>query len=267
MNEDSKMNIFQQLRAAVTQMKAYKKLAGKSMITVIGYLCVLMVITTFISSVIPVIGYVVSIGGYENFFNNQVPKFELSNGVLEMEHRLSFDNGVTSVIIDSDVDVYKEADVSADFLQQILVSKSNIIIKNLGQTVQMPLSQMSNITLVNEDLANMSPIIYAFIVLITILTFFLSAVKYLLAALMFACLGLVLSSAQGMKLKFTQLFKISIYAKTTAILVASFNVVLGYLIPSFLWVSISVMITCFYIAAGINAHRNSDAPSNNLEQF
>ena len=140
---------------------------------------------------------------------------------------------------------------AADYVQELLVGKKNILIKMPSGNQQIVLSQFKNWKLNNKGLAEMLPAFYMFLVFYLVVLLITKAVQYLLVALAFAliCRGSV-RTTEGKIVSMAESFYIAVYARTLAAVIGSANIALGYMIDSFVLMIVTVFITMGFIMRG-----------------
>ncbi|MCD8018175.1 MAG: DUF1189 domain-containing protein [Clostridiales bacterium] len=249
MEQDNRVGFFERYFIACFQPGKYKTLINDKMGKHVCYTIVLLLFMLLVDTVIPVGAWVASVGGLKNLFLNRLPEFTLDDGEFEMSMPLSFTIGGTIRIeIDSDVEEYTDSDYNTDYTEEILISRSNVLIRVSENVTEIKFSTLSDIFLDNEGLAGAIPLIIASLIFYFIISLVTKGAQYLILAVGF---GLLCRSSfrteNGQVVSVKEAILIALYAKTLFGILSSVNICLGYLISSF-WVTIiSVMVIMGYI--------------------
>ena len=252
MQQESKIGFLWQYVIACFHPSQYKELIQKKKGAFIGYISVLVMFLVLIESVIPFAAWTASVGGFENLFLNRIPKFTLESGHFKSESPIDFTiGGIVRIKADSSVDEFKESDFESDYVQELLVGKNNVLIKTPGGKQAVRLSQFKSWRLNNKGLVEMLPALYMFLAFYLIVLVITKAVQYLLVALAFAliCRGSV-RTTEGKIVSMSEVFYISVYARTLAAIIGSVNAALGYRIDSMILMIVTVFITMGFIMRG-----------------
>lgn len=255
MNESKRIGLIDQFITSVIKWKQYPALTKQKTGRVAAYLLVLVLLTTTISAVIPSIGYAISVGGFKNFILNGLPQFELKDGALSMEQRIEIDLGIAKYIVDTEKETFTKQDIDQDAYQEILISSKNIYLYEAGRLMQAPLSVFGNLYMDNEKLSNYTPMFYLIQVLSIVISYLGSLIMYLFSALLYSLFGLFMGVTKSVQMNFGTIFKVAIYAKSLSVIVGAVNQVMGYPISDYIWTSVAMFITFFYVTFGVAAHR------------
>ena len=252
MEQESKIGFLWQYVIACIHPSQYKELIKKKKGAFAGYVCVLVMFLVLIENVIPFAAWNASVGGVENLFLNRLPKFSLENGQFQSESPIAFTiGGVINIKADSAVDEFKTSDLNADYVQELLIGKKNILIKTPSGKQAIVLSQFKNWKLNNKGLVEMLPAFYMFLFFYLIVLLITKAIQYLLVALVFAliCRGSV-RTAEGKVVSMAESFYIAVYARTLGAVIGSVNAALGYAMDSMILTIVTVFVTMGFIMRG-----------------
>lgn len=249
MNQENHTGFFQQYFIACFQPGKYKQLLDKKTGSRVGYVILLMILLLVIDTIIPFGAWTASVGGFRNLFLNRIPAFVLEDGTFQMESPISFDiGGAIRVEMNSDVEKYTEDDFDEKYPEEILISRTNILIRAGNQGSEIHLSSVGDFYLDNQGLTAAIPAVCLLLLFYFIVTFLSKAVQYLMAGLIYGLICRVgVRSPEGRTLTIKESFWIAVYAQTLFAIISSVNASLGYIVDSF-WVSvISIMIIMSYI--------------------
>ena len=254
MSQENQTGFFRQYFIACFQPGKYNLLLEKKTGSHVLYLGLLLLFLLVVDTLIPFGAWTASVGGFRNLFMNRIPEFTLDNGTLTMESPLSFEIGSSiRVEINSGVEKYTQEDFDEEYLQEILVSKTNVLIRR-GETgselslSELSLSALSGLYLDNQVLTAAIPAIMVMLLFYFIMIFISKAVQYLIVSLVYGLICRVgVRSPEGETLSIKDSFLIAVYAKTLFAIIGSVNASLGYIISSF-WVSmISIVFVMSYM--------------------
>lgn len=271
MKEDNnKIGIIDQFIYAVSKTKEYPKLIQQRMGRVLNFAFVMSILITIISFVIPLVGYQLSLSGLHDFFKEGIPEFTIQDGELTMDGTIDMTVSGVEIKVDPSVEKYTTKDLDENSLAQILVSKHNVLIKNIMLVDEISFDTIKGITINNDFLVSMIPFIYGievFLVVMMIITQFISylmgAAGYALVALSFISLKPNISS----RIAIPDLFKIGIYCKTLTSFLTAINESLGYPIGIQYWQTAVCLIAFVYLAKGVTAYvSNDNTPPKELSQ-
>ena len=261
--EDKKIGIIDQFVYAISNSREYKKLTSQSMGRVLNFALLMAFMLSLITYVLPTLAFHVGVGGLENLFLNKIPKFEIKNGVMTIEEPIEIQGNGVSIVVNSDEDTFSAKNLKYEQAIEILISKKNVVVQDLGQVFIISLDKLEDITLNNQSLTKGISYIY-FAEGITLFFMIIGQFCwYLLSAFGYACFGLSLVYLHK-KQNFTlsRLFKIAIYSKVLCAMIGAMNEVLHSVVPFELWYSISMFVTFFYISRAI---RYSDEENKKLD--
>ena len=128
--QTKKLGFFDQLIYSV-QPKHYKELASQPRRKVITYVLMLGLILGIMNYVIPAAGFVMSVGGMENFFMEALPEIKLSDGELHVASKIEIGKDtVTHILVDTSVDRVDESSLGEEYVSEVLVARENMIVNN-----------------------------------------------------------------------------------------------------------------------------------------
>lgn len=256
MNEyNTKIGIIDQFIYAVSKMKEYPSLIKQGTGRVLSFAFLMTMLLTSINFVIPLLGYQLSFGGFENFFLHKIPEFTIKNGQMEMDGKLDMNLLGLSVVADSEQEQYTEQDLDENALAQVMISKNNIIIKNIFQVVDIPLKYMSHITINNQSLVKLIPYIYVMELITIGMMLAMEFFNYLVGAIGYACVGLSFVSLRpSLALNFKDLIKIGIYCKVLSAFIGAINEGFGFVIELGYWHTIGMFISFAYLIKAITLY-------------
>lgn len=261
--EDKKIGIIDQFIYAISNSREYKRLTSQSMGRVLNFALVMAFMLSVITYVLPTLAFHVGVGGLENLFLNKIPKFEIKNGAMTLEEPIEIQGNGIIISANSNENTFSAKDLKYEQAIEILISKNNVVIQDLGQVFTISLDKLEGLTLSNQSLIKWIPYIY-FAEGMTLFFMIIGQFSwYLLSAFGYACFGLSLVYLhKKQNFTFSRLFKIAIYSKVFCGIIGAINEVLHSVIPFEFWYSISMFITFFYISRAI---RYSDEENKKLD--
>lgn len=224
--EPKQMNITDRFITAMFLPKEYGRLLQLSIGKLISFLILLILLVSVIRYVVPVLGAIAGMGGMKNIIMNELPEFALQDGTFTLDEKLERTDELSGVyiIVDTSVEEYTKADVPANMVEAIMVSKSNILVYNevmgMGGMVQEnKFADYKDITITNETIAKNSFLIYFCLLILWIMLYAFEMIKYLLAGLFYAIVMFLLVQTMMVESTFGEVYRTAIYAQTTGAIV------------------------------------------------
>lgn len=249
MNQESRTGFFHQYFIACFQPRNYRMLLNKKKGSHILYMCLLMLFLLFIDTVIPIAAWTTSVGGLKNLFLERIPSFTLENGSFAIASPLSFELGqAIRVEINSEVEAYEQTAFQEKYQEEILVGKSNVLVRAGNRMAEVPLSSLKQTKINNHSLVASIPYIVALFFCYCMFCLVGKGVQYVVIAMIFGMICRAgVRSPDGKFVSAREAFLIAFYAKTLFAIISSINACMGYMISSFWMTMISVMIIMSYI--------------------
>ena len=249
MSQENQTGFFRRYFIACFQPGKYKLLLEKKTGSHVVYFLLLLAFLLVVDTLIPFGAWTASVGGFRNLFLNRLPAFTLQDGTFESESPVSLEiSGVLRVELNAEVEKYTEEDFNEEYQEEILVSRTNLLIRAGGQASELPLSALGDFYLDNQMLTAAIPALMIMLFFYFVITFLSKAVHYVVTSLIYGLICRVgVRSPEGRTLTIKESLLIAMYAQTLFSVIGSVNASLGYPVSSF-WVSvISIMIIMSYI--------------------
>ena len=249
MNQENQVGFFRRYFIACFQPGKYKLLLEKKTGSHVIYMILLVAFLLIVDTLIPFGAWMTSVGGFRNLFLNRLPAFTLEDGTFEIESPISFEIGqAIRVERNPDVEKYTKKDFEEEYQEEILVSRTNVLIRAGERGSDLQLSSLGNMYLDNQVLTAAIPALMVMLVFYFLIMFASKAVQYAVVALVYGLICRVgVRSPEGKTISIGDSFWIAVYAKTLFAIIASVNSSLGYPVSSF-WVSvISIVIVMSYM--------------------
>lgn len=240
------MNIFKEMGLAVYSFKSYKEFLNNRKSKVFAFGIVVMLIYFFLTIVIPFFRISSGLG---SMIQEEVPDFELSNGVLWMEEAVQIDDGDTCIWIDTDpsevfYDAWEMEPYYAGYTNVILMDSEKVILKNSGAAMQQYRFDELGINFSKEDLMALVPSMYAVFIVVMVIMYIVMTMLFFFGVLFVALIGMIVASCMKYQLTFGQLYLLGIYSRVLPLLIKACVSWLPFTIPYF-WIinfGISVVI-------------------------
>ncbi len=212
----------------------YESLLKLAVGKIITYIAFLVLLISLIQYGIPVMAAVAGYGGVRNYILKELPSFSLENGKFTVSEKLEKeeeDAGIY-ILVDTDKETFSKEDISSDMISAILISKNNIVTYNnlsgIGGFVQeQKFSEISNVTINNETVADMAPVIYFGLVMMYLLMYVITLIRYMFSALFYALILYIMSRIMAAKVSFAIIFKIALFAQTIGSIVSAVAYFIG----------------------------------------
>ncbi|MFL0245601.1 DUF1189 domain-containing protein [Candidatus Clostridium stratigraminis] len=238
---------------SVQGIKHYQDVLKESTGKAILYLLLISLILGFIGSIRGAFDANKGISEFIQIFNVNCPNFELKNGELSVD-------GNMPIVLSDDQDNYIVIDTTNNTNPDILDSHSKGILvlkdkminkKNELQTQVTDFTSFQGFTLDKNTINRFLPYVKAvipFIFIGNIIWYFLGG---LLSSLFLALFALIINGIFKVKLKYGQLYSLSIYALTTPLIINTIFKIFSIEHFSFYWLAYHI-IAYIYIGFALN---------------
>ena len=195
---------------------------------IVSFLGVLILLLSLIQYVIPILAAVAGHGGIRNYILNDLPQFSLENGSFTVDEKMERKDESVGVyiLVDTTVESFTKDDIDTDMAEVMLVSKTNMLMYNnvtgIGGVVQeQKFSEFGNTVINNESIAKLVPVIYVCMVIVFLMLYAITLVRYLGSALIYAFIMYMISRIMTSKVNFGAMYKIALFAQTIGAIVSA----------------------------------------------
>lgn len=217
------MNIFKEMALSVYSFKSYKEFLKNKKGKVFGFGLMLVLIYFAVTTIIPFAVREVRNGGLAKQIEENVPDFELEDGVLWVGDVIEYDAGNSYICIDTDPEsyFYDAAEMEyylSDYTTAILMDSEKMIAKSNGEVMGVYFSDM-DFEFSKEDLLGWVPFAYAVLIVAYILIYIWEAALFFFGVLFVALLGMIVASCMKYQLTFGQLYLLGVYSRTLPLII------------------------------------------------
>lgn len=254
MEQADRIGFVKMLEIAVAKPLEYKKALNIRKRTLVCFVILVTMITTFIGSALPLLSFGISIGGPKHFITETLPAFEYKDGTFHIDQRIEIVQDGVRVIADSDVEEFKKSDLDDDTMIELLVSKNNLYLKNaaVSQVINIKFSDVGKGTFNNQDMLELLPLFYLGLLFGVIMVYFANILGYLISALIFALFGQSFCKKLNKQFSFKQCYVFALMAKTLVCIINNMGVAADIaFLQSTIWIFISFAIILAYLYMGI----------------
>lgn len=247
------MNIFKEMAFSVYSFKSYKEFLQNKKSKVFGFGLMLMLIYFAITTLIPSAVSGIRTGGLTKKIEENVPDFELKNGILQVEDIIDHEEGGSIIYIDTDPAYYfYDADEMQEYLYEystaILMDSEKAIVKSNGRVQGLYFSDL-NFDFSKNDLLKCVPYMYAAWALCMVIAYIWVTALFFFGVLFVALLGMIVASCMKYQLTFGQLYLLGIYSRTLPLLIKALLSFLPFNIPFFFIINFGISL--LYIGCAI----------------
>lgn len=236
-----KLGFFKKLYYSITKFEKYPEMAAEGTASAFKYLVQLMILFSIIVSIGLVIELHETIKKGTDYIQNQLPDFYFNNGILNMDSNevIRIDSEIPTIdqiIIDTNTD---SEDQIEEYLNSIpsdntgvVLLKDKAIIKAIetNQKVEYSFSEILNNMNFNNDTISKQDIVeyltekgvlsiyLMFFVLVIVYVFIIYSISVLVDTLLIAVLGNITVLFTKLKLKFSAVYNMAVYALTLSII-------------------------------------------------
>lgn len=224
--QNQKFGIGDRFITAMFLPKEYKKLLEEKGKYVVGFVFLLVLLTTVIQYVIPTMGAIAGMGGIKNIMLYGIPTFTFEDGKLSVDEKFERSDEVAGVymVVDTSVKEYSKDDIPVDAVEAILVSSTNALVysqvSGLGGMIdELKFRDMKELSISNQALADASPSMYMMLFFVYISIYIGTGLRYIMMSLLYAAIMFILSKMLLPDITFGKVYKTAIYAQTIGVLV------------------------------------------------
>lgn len=249
MNE--KMNFLKRLKISITSIRGYKELIKEKLSKAILYSIIFSLIIGVIQGVFSFITISAVQKTMEKVISSDEFKFTLQDGILNFENSpIKSEEGRNIVYIDTNISLDEKETIRNIVVHKdtsIAILKDGISWRMNGEEAEFKFSDVPLVGEINNDMLLKSINIIG---LAKYVAFFSSIIMtyiiFMINALILSLLGLILNGINRLGLTYEKIFKISIYATTTA-------TIIGIILPIG---SIGFLISGIYLLLIVNYLRS-----------
>ena len=239
--QEKKISFFRKVYYSITKFEKYPEMAAEGLSSALKYLALIMISFSVIVSIGLVLELQKTISGGAYYIENELPDLEYSDGNLKVSSNevIKIDSQISAIdqiIIDTNTDSEEQINEYVESIPTdntgIVILKDKVIIKAIETNQKIEYSYkdiLSNLN-INQERLNKQDIlnyltgsgvisIYVmFFVLMIIYVFVIYLISVIVDTLLIAVLGNITVLFTKLKLKFSAVYNMSVYALTLSIL-------------------------------------------------
>lgn len=250
--ENVKVRFFSRIYKSITDFSFYSFIKKETLGKAFTYLLLLTLLISLVSIIKPIYELNSGIGLISEYFDTEVPYFELKNGELHVEGEMPIvsEDEDSIMIINTDQDV--DESVLADYDRGVLILKDRLINKqNKSQTREYKFSQLKDFTINKYDVEKYIPYLKSISIFIIIFLPLFTFLGKLFSTLFISLLGLIVNSVAGSKLEYADIYKIGIYSITLPSIIKLLSKFIPFDIPFFSLIYYGIVVFYMYKAMTI----------------
>ena len=228
----------------------------------IAYVIFISVLVATMTFAVPSASKISSFRGFRNLFMNKVPAFEMTDAGLVADKKFEMKFSNVTILMDTELDQFRFGDFEREGVYIAIGSKYTKMLtitdieddSSYNETYVYPNNMLFPIGFSNSDLVKMIPGFYISLVFIYAMLAVFAAVKYILAAVIYAVVTRSLTAISKLPMTFTDALHMCFYAETFGILIVNINSALGYLISPLIVSAAGIIITVFIIHKAMGPH-------------
>ena len=249
--EQKKMPFFKKIKNAITNFDEYQKFSQEKLGTAIKYFLKLMLVFSILISCFLTARMYKEIETIKTSFAEECPDFKIENNTLLIDgenkkYEKDFNYESLVLIIDSEnTDLTKEQ--NEQYQRVIAFYKDRMIMKTMDTKTSMTYEDISKNQNINGlskqqilDYTNSNAMILvyvAFFVVTMVFGFIAYSIQIILDVFLLSIIGLIMSKIAGVKLRYKEIFNMSIYALTLSVILyliyICVNIITGFTIKYF----------------------------------
>lgn len=228
----------------------------------IAYVIFISVLVATMTFAVPSASKISSFRGFRNLFMNKVPAFEMTDAGLVSDKKFEMKLSNVTILMDTELDQFRFGDFKREGAYIAIGSKYTKMItitdieddSSYNETYSYPNNLLFPAGFNNSDLVKMIPGFYISLIFIYVMLATFAALKYILAAVIYAVVTRSLTVISKLPMTFTDALHMCFYAETLGILIVNINSALGYLISPLLVSAAGIIITIFIIHKAMGPH-------------
>ena len=228
----------------------------------IAYVIFISILVATMTFAVPSASKISSFRGFRNLFMNKVPAFEMTDAGLVADKKFEMKFSNVTILMDTELDQFRFGNFKREGAYIAIGSKYTKMItitdieddSSYNETYSYPNNLLFPIGFNNSDLVKMIPGFYISLVFIYAMLATFAALKYILAAVIYAVVTRSLTVISKLPMTFTDALHMCFYAETLGILIVNINSALGYLISPLLVSAAGIIITIFIIHKAMGPH-------------
>lgn len=225
------MNLFQEIGASIAGVSRYPRFLGNKKGKVFWYGVLVVTLSFLVANVKVAIAAPSIRSSMEDAIEKYAPDFRLENGEFHIEEPFYYEDD------DMLVDISDEKGVIAsmtegewynylkDYDSAWIIDADGAVMKSNNQFQVMPWPD--ELTFSKETMISWLPVVFVGAAIWYAFSYFFGIGGYFFAALFVALVCLIISSAQGYKFTFGQIYLLSIYGKTLALFIKGVSRLIG----------------------------------------
>ena len=226
----------------------------------IAYVIFISILVATMTFAVPSASKISSFRGFRNLFMNKVPAFEMTDAGLVADKKFEMKLSNVTILMDTELDQFRFGNFKREGAYIAIGSKYTKMItitdieddSSYNETYSYPNNLLFPTGFNNSDLVKMIPGFYISLVFIYAMLATFAALKYILAAVIYAVVTRSLTVISKLPMTFTDALHMCFYAETLGILII--NSALGYLISPLLVSAAGIIITIFIIHKAMGPH-------------
>ncbi len=215
------MQIFKDIWNSMWNFKYYKNFLNYKVVKAFVHIIVVSFFIWLAVTALSLVQFFNKTGGASNIIDNYIPDFVLSGGELKCESTLKYDIKDAGVYIDIDTSVdganMYDTDTKAllrNYSNALIIGSKSMLVKGNGLTQQLNFSSLGNVTYTKDDFRKLIPVFYILTFVGYGIVLVYDIVGYIMLAAIATAFASVIAMTMRLKLKYKQVFIVSVYAAT-----------------------------------------------------
>ena len=230
--ENKKLNFFTRVTQSISNYDFYRLIVKESVGKAFGFLILFSLMIGALNCIKPIYDTHKTMGLIINYFESDIPYFELNNGELYVEGDMPivFENASYIMIIDTRDN--PDESILDDYQQGLLITKTKMISKEGIEKMEYTFKDFGAIDFNKEAVQKFLPGLQIFLIpIITIGIILGTIIGMLFSSLFVSLIGVVINSMIHGNLKYNDVYKIGIYSLVFPSMIKWIIKLLPYKIP------------------------------------
>ncbi len=264
------MKLFAEVISSVSDWKAYPQFLKNRKRRVFFYGFLLATLCYLLSTVLPIAKFQIETGGFVKIIDETVPDFSLKDGKLDVPEKVEIDESGLYFYIntrDYRIDGAAAREKLSGYQTALIADADHLIVKSNGQIQTLAFAELlDDIPITKKDfLEILGPYVTIVMVVVLVMLYLFSVAAFFGGALFTALLGMIAASMLRAQIPFGSLYQMSVYARTTPMLLKMLSAVFGFSIPGFFLLNFGISVA--YLVGAIKAWKREQDNKPDLESI
>lgn len=264
------MKLFTEVISSVSDWKAYPQFLKNRKRRVFFYGFLLATVWYLLAIILPIAKFQIATGGFVKIVDEVVPDFSLKDGKLDVPEKVEIDESGLYFYIntrDYQIDGSAAREKLSGYQTALIADADHLIVKSNGQIQTLAFADvLEDIIITKKDfLEILGPYMTVVMTVALVMVYLFAVIAFFFGVLFTALLGMIAASILQARIPFGSLYQMSVYARTTPMLLKMLSEVFGFAIPGFFLLNFGISLA--YLVGAIKAWKREQDNKPDLESI